>query len=619
MGSGALQITISLFAILGAAGLALVCDYLRHRNEELKAAMVAMRNGQSVVARSAPKTAQASPEQIQTKTTPQPAQAAQAEDTAAVVHHEVRVEDAIAETLAEAADANAVQPSTQSRRPRRRRPVEAEVAEVGRNGVRREGEAARVAFIERAMSVAAELASHREEVVVNGAVAEAAVVTKEEPKSSVVPVMQQMSTDGAMKDWLSRRATAKMASWESSLGATVAAPAVSETMVSEPVVAETVVTSPAVSEPVVPAPVVSPPVVAAPVVDLPVAAAPAVSTPVVLTPVVSESAIAAAIVPSPVAAAPTASESVVVTPVAAAPAVSETVVTEPVAAEVVVTEAAVPAPVVIAPVVAAAPAVSETVVTEPVVAEAVVTEAAVPAPVVPEPVVIASATPALAAPVVAAPVVTLVPAPVVSVLAVAAPVSESALNAPEPAAIHVDQKIWSSAFPDEPKLMLVNRSESAGAKVPQAGRQASDAVAPVGVQDGMILARLLAGSQPYTGVVICISVKDMDERVINNKVISFLTELARPSDVLCRASKDEFVLLCPDERGSDSRRRLGSISQQLWDYQLRNLSNFSVQFSWGSEDAWRAKLSDALEAARDNMAASRRTREMGKPPRRKAV
>jgi len=42
MGSGALQM-ISVFAILLAAGLALVCDYRRH--EELKTAMAEKRRG----------------------------------------------------------------------------------------------------------------------------------------------------------------------------------------------------------------------------------------------------------------------------------------------------------------------------------------------------------------------------------------------------------------------------------------------------------------------------------------------------------------------------------------------------------------------------------------------
>ena len=60
------------------------------------------------------------------------------------------------------------------------------------------------------------------------------------------------------------------------------------------------------------------------------------------------------------------------------------------------------------------------------------------------------------------------------------------------------------------------------------------------------------------------------------------------------------------------------------EYQLRNLSNFSVLFSWGSEEAWRARLSDALDAARDSMSLTRRTREQqteqaSSAARRKAV
>jgi len=199
-------------------------------------------------------------------------------------------------------------------------------------------------------------------------------------------------------------------------------------------------------------------------------------------------------------------------------------------------------------------------------------------------------------------------------------VEEVAVSAPEP---HVDHKQWSSLFEDEPKLVLVNRKEHTLEVVPNSGsRPSSGMVVPTGVQDSTTLSRLLGSNQPYTGLVICICVKDMEERVIDSIVTSFLTELSRPGDMLCRSSKDEFVLLCPDERGADNRRRLGVISQQLWDYQLRNLSNFSVLFSWGSEEAWRARLSDALSAARDSMAVTRRARGQepaGTLARRQAV
>jgi len=223
-----------------------------------------------------------------------------------------------------------------------------------------------------------------------------------------------------------------------------------------------------------------------------------------------------------------------------------------------------------------------------------------------------------------APNVTPANAPAAQEVPASVPAAEVAAEKKPETPPHVDHKLWSSLFQDEPTLVLVNRKEHTLEVVPNSGSRPSSAVVPTGVQDGTMLSRLLGSNQPYTGLVICISVKDMEERVINNTVTSFLAELSRPGDMLCRSSKDEFVLLCPDQRGSDSRRRLGTISQQLWDYQLRNLSNNSVLFSWGSEEAWRAQLSDALDAARESIALTRRTRGQqtelaATPGRRKAV
>jgi len=148
---------------------------------------------------------------------------------------------------------------------------------------------------------------------------------------------------------------------------------------------------------------------------------------------------------------------------------------------------------------------------------------------------------------------------------------------------------------EEPKLILVPRAEPAFVPV---------------VQDAAALTSLLANWQPYTGLVICVALKNIMERVIEKTVAALLTDVALPGEMLFRSAKDEFVLLSPHEKSGDSRRRLSAISHQLWDYQLRNLSSFSMLFSWGSEEAWRVPLSDALQAARENMAGTT-TRKVG--------
>jgi hypothetical protein len=409
MGSGALQITISLFAILGAAGLALVCDYLRHRNEELKTAMVAMKSSRIEAPAFTP-----TPIQHRRK-----------------IQHEPEAEpepSSEPEVKAEAPAAQEPAPlEMHSRRPRRRRPPLATEATHSQP----EAEMERSSFIERALSVASGIASREEEAAPKASSEMLPLksltprkTAPKAPKSDIVPILQQMSTDGAMKDWLSRRAAARMAVQK------VAAPIVE------------------------------------PIIELPA-------------------------------------------PQAAAKA----------------------------------------------------------EPIAPEPQ--APATPAVAA--------------------------------------ALDHELW-AAPQGEPKLVLVARNERAFEPV----------ACPSGLQDSAALARLLSGRQSFTGLVICVGVKDIEERVVNNAVCGLLKEMAHPGDLLFRSSKDEFVLLCPDERGAESRRRLSAISQQLWDYQLRNLSNFAVLFKWGSEEAWHASLSDALEAARQSMRLTARSRGQ-QTARRQAV
>jgi hypothetical protein len=101
---------------------------------------------------------------------------------------------------------------------------------------------------------------------------------------------------------------------------------------------------------------------------------------------------------------------------------------------------------------------------------------------------------------------------------------------------------------EEPKLMLVARAEPAFVSV---------------VQDAAALTSLRANWQPYTGLVICVALKNITERVIEKTVTPLLTDMAKPGEMLFRSAKDEFVLLSPHEKSGDSRRRLSAISHQL--------------------------------------------------------
>ena len=88
-----------------------------------------------------------------------------------------------------------------------------------------------------------------------------------------------------------------------------------------------------------------------------------------------------------------------------------------------------------------------------------------------------------------------------------------------------------------------------------------------------------------------------------------IASLLQGEDFACQTGADEFLILCPGERGKNAQRRLNEISEGLWDFQLRGLGTFSILFSWGDAQAQDELLSDAIAAASERMHQTRRTRK----------
>jgi GGDEF domain-containing protein len=142
---------------------------------------------------------------------------------------------------------------------------------------------------------------------------------------------------------------------------------------------------------------------------------------------------------------------------------------------------------------------------------------------------------------------------------------------------------------------------------------------PTGLQEAGVLNRLLESSAPFSGVVVAIGINDYEsvrEKLqsgpnseylasLNKMVLSML----RPQDFASRLVDDEYILLYPGESGSTAQRRLFQVSEKLWDFQLRSLGHLSVMFSWGGLEVKNETMAEAVASARERMYQTRRNRK----------
>lgn len=204
---------------------------------------------------------------------------------------------------------------------------------------------------------------------------------------------------------------------------------------------------------------------------------------------------------------------------------------------------------------------------------------------------------------------------------VAAPVAE-------PAALENDLAIEEQSQQPEPapdlEAMLEAMMASVETPAPPIKPAANSArpVYPTGMQPPEVLADLVAHDTPFQGQVLSIGINDfaqMKERSakagsenylanVDNLLRSFLRNDTHGQNFLVRAEEDEYLLVEPGLTGPYAQRRLNEISEKLWDFQLRNLGNFSVVFSWGAQEAESLPLAEVIEQARERMMETRTNR-----------
>jgi hypothetical protein len=151
--------------------------------------------------------------------------------------------------------------------------------------------------------------------------------------------------------------------------------------------------------------------------------------------------------------------------------------------------------------------------------------------------------------------------------------------------------------------------------------QPSASPLPAGFQDGFVLTRLVERRQPISGLVVSIGVaaqeKSSDKDVVTTAaepvpamVRSLVESLIGPGDFAAQSAKEEYLLIYPGVRGVAAQRKLSEVAQQLWDFQLRSMGQFSVQFSWGGVEVRSESIEEAIASATERMNETRRGRKV---------
>ncbi len=140
-----------------------------------------------------------------------------------------------------------------------------------------------------------------------------------------------------------------------------------------------------------------------------------------------------------------------------------------------------------------------------------------------------------------------------------------------------------------------------------------------GYHDRSVLTALMQSSEPVNGVLVAIGINDYQNNVetmgrqamqdLMRSVERMIRGLLREEDFACRSNDDEFILFFPNETGAAAQRRLTTISEKLWNFQLRSLSSFSVLFSWGAVETQGDSFPDAVAAASERMYQTKRSRK----------
>jgi GGDEF domain-containing protein len=126
--------------------------------------------------------------------------------------------------------------------------------------------------------------------------------------------------------------------------------------------------------------------------------------------------------------------------------------------------------------------------------------------------------------------------------------------------------------------------------------------------------------QPISGLVVSIGLtEEKDANADNNtsvvepvpaSVRTLIESMIGPGDFAAQSGKEEYLLIYPGVRGAAAQRKLSEVAQQLWDFQLLTMGQFSVQFSWGGVEVRSESIEEAIASATERMNETRRGRKV---------
>ncbi len=153
---------------------------------------------------------------------------------------------------------------------------------------------------------------------------------------------------------------------------------------------------------------------------------------------------------------------------------------------------------------------------------------------------------------------------------------------------------------------------------------------PGGMHDRQVLNQLLESKKSVTGVIIYAGINDyakatadkskaqVDEMV--QQAVKLISGIVREKDFAARVEDDKWVMIFPGELGNAAQRRIDSVAEKFWDYQLRNLGQNLLTFSTGAVQVEREPLNEALANAQERMDQLRnKGRKISAEVRKKAV
>ena len=134
---------------------------------------------------------------------------------------------------------------------------------------------------------------------------------------------------------------------------------------------------------------------------------------------------------------------------------------------------------------------------------------------------------------------------------------------------------------------------------------------PGGVHDLKTLNELIDSKQLVTGVVILAGINDYSKLVADKSpaqieemtqpAVKLINGIVREKDFAVRIDDDKWVMIFSGELGNTAQRRIDSVAEKFWDYQLRNLGQAQLRFSTGAVQVERESLSEAVASAQERM------------------